>query len=82
MQSSARSANSELPNFPTAEPEKLASLHCKPGHAVLIEPGLRSRSPENGSISNIRRRLSAISLPGTPIPEPGETDGQFAKARR
>ena len=61
-----------IPNFPVAEPENSTSLHCKPGHAVLIEPSLRSRSPENGSISNIRRRLSAISLPETPIPEPGD----------
>jgi hypothetical protein len=31
-------------------------------HAVQIEPGLRSLSPENGNISNIRRRLWAVSL--------------------
>ena len=35
---------------------------CRVGHAVLIEPGLRSQSPKNGNISNIRRRLSPISL--------------------
>ena len=42
------------------------------GYAVQIEPGLRPQSPENGNISNIRRRLSAISLPETPIPKPGD----------
>jgi hypothetical protein len=36
--------------------------HYRVGHAVQIEPGLRRRSPKNGNISNIRRRLSAISL--------------------
>jgi hypothetical protein len=45
-------------------------LHCKLGHAVQIKSGLRLQSSENGNISNIRRRLSAISLPETPIPEP------------
>jgi len=30
------------------------------GHAVQIEPNLRSQSPKNGNISNIRRRLSAF----------------------
>jgi hypothetical protein len=29
---------------------------------VQIEPGLRRRSPKNGNISSIRRRLAAISL--------------------
>ena len=61
-----------IPNFPAAESENLTSLHCKPGQAVHIEPGLRSQSPENGNISNIGRRLSAISLAETPIPEPGD----------
>ena len=37
-------------------------FHCKLAHAVQIEPSLRPRSPENGNISTIRRRLSAISL--------------------
>jgi hypothetical protein len=41
-------------------------------HAVLIEPGLRSLSPKNGNISNIGRRLSAISLPQRPVWEPGD----------
>jgi hypothetical protein len=61
-----------IPNFPGGRAGELASLHCKAGHAVLIESSLRSQSPENGSISNIRRRLSAISRPETPIPEPGD----------
>jgi hypothetical protein len=61
-----------IPNFPAEEPESLTSLHCKTGHAVQIESGLRRKSPENGNISNIRRRLSAISLPETPIPESGD----------
>ena len=39
---------------------------------VPIEPGLRSLSPENGNISNLRRRLSAISLPQRPISEAGD----------
>jgi len=38
------------------------SQDSKARHAVLIEPGLRSLSPENGNISNIYQRLSAISL--------------------
>jgi hypothetical protein len=37
-------------------------LHCKLGHAVHIEPVLRPQSPKNGNFSNIRQRLSAISL--------------------
>src|SRR5258706_10543910 len=36
---------------------------CLPHHAVLIAPGLRHESPENGNISNVGWRLSAISLP-------------------
>jgi hypothetical protein len=47
-------------------------LHCLVRHAVPIEPGLPSLSPENGNISNIRRRLLAISLPQRPISEPGD----------
>jgi hypothetical protein len=46
--------------------------HCKLGHAVQIEPGLRPGSPENGNISNICRRLSTISLPQRPVSEPGD----------
>src|SRR2546430_12437070 len=34
-----------------------------PHHAVLIAPGLWLASPKNGNISNVGRRLSAISLP-------------------
>jgi hypothetical protein len=47
-------------------------LHCKLGHAVQIEPGLRQQSPKNGSFSNVRRRLSAISLRECPKSEPGD----------
>jgi hypothetical protein len=47
-------------------------LHCKLGHAVQIEPGLRPQSPKNGSFSNVRRRLSAISLRECPKSEPGD----------
>src|SRR5258705_6948716 len=36
---------------------------CVPHHAVLIAPGLWLASPKNGNISNVGRRLSAISLP-------------------
>jgi hypothetical protein len=39
--------------------EEFGELHCKLGHAVRIEPGLRRRSPKNGNISSIRRRLAA-----------------------
>jgi hypothetical protein len=48
---------------------------------VQIEPGLRSRSPKNGNISNIRRRLSGdFSLE---VAKFGvwKTDRKFAKAR-
>jgi len=37
------------------------TIPCHTGHAVQIEPNLRSQSPKNGNISNIRRRLSAFS---------------------
>jgi len=40
-----------------------AKRDCAPHHAVLIAPGLRLGSPKNGNISNVGRRLSAISLP-------------------
>ena len=44
---------------------EFGELHCKLGHAVQIEPGLRSRSPKNGNTSNIRRRLPPSTwLPG------------------
>jgi hypothetical protein len=36
--------------------------HGRVRHAVPVEPGLRALSPENGNISNISRRLSAISF--------------------
>src|SRR5258706_11964382 len=36
---------------------------CLPHHTVLIAPSLWLASPKNGNISNLGRRLSAISLP-------------------
>jgi hypothetical protein len=56
--------------FAVGQGREFGEFHCKLGHAVQIEPGLRPRSPENGNISNIRRRLLAISLPQRPIWEP------------
>src|SRR5258708_19184884 len=50
-----------IPNLPATIAENLAIFDCKVGHAVRIEPGLQPLSPKNGNISNIRRRLSAIS---------------------
>jgi len=38
----------------------------------LIEPGVGSLSPNNGNISNIRRRLSAIWLGKSPNSELGD----------
>ena len=38
-----------------------ARLHCKPGRAVQIEPGLRPKSPESGNYSMDSQRLSAYS---------------------
>ena len=35
--------------------------NCRPRHAVRIEKGLRRRSPENGNILGIGRRLSGFS---------------------
>ena len=51
-----------------------------PGETILIGAAvyagshqtLDTQSPKNGNISNIRRRLSAISLPQRPIWEPGD----------
>jgi hypothetical protein len=45
---------------------------CSLGHAVQIEPGLWSQSPKNGSFSNVRRRLSAISVQERRKPERGD----------
>jgi hypothetical protein len=45
---------------------------CHSDHAVQIEPGLRSRSPKNGNISNIGRRLSAVPGQKWLIPERGD----------
>ena len=47
--------------FAVGQDREFGELHCKLGHAVQIGPGLRPPSPRNGNISNIRRRLSAIS---------------------
>src|ERR1700722_3558275 len=58
-----------LPNLPAVVAENLAIFHSKQGPAVLIEPGLRSLSPENGNISNIRRRISANPSRKRPNPE-------------
>jgi hypothetical protein len=46
--------------------------HRRVRHAVPIEPGLRSLSPENGNISDIRWRLSAIPLQPRSISECGD----------
>jgi hypothetical protein len=51
---------------------EFGELHCKLGHTVRIEPGLRPRSPKNGNFSNIRRRLSAILLSECRKSEPGD----------
>jgi hypothetical protein len=46
--------------------------HCRTGHAVAIEPGLRRRSPKNGNIWIFVRRLSAIWACKAPNLEPGD----------
>ena len=43
-----------------------------PDRTVQIEAGLRSRSPKNGNISNIGRRLSAVPGQKWLIPERGD----------
>jgi hypothetical protein len=48
------------------------TIPCHTGHAVQIEPGLQPPSPENGNISNIRRRLSAFLTKKWPNSEPGD----------
>ena len=48
---------------PRLRPLENVERDCVPHHAVLIAPGLRLGSPKNGNISNVGRRLSAISLP-------------------
>jgi len=45
---------------------------CVSRHAVQIEPGLQPPSPRNGNISNMRRRLSAISPWNWPNLESGD----------
>jgi len=47
--------------FRVAKSESLACLHCKAGRAVQIEPGLRTKSPENGNYSMNAQRLSEFS---------------------
>src|SRR5258706_3334080 len=52
--------------MPDAAPVTTATLPSNSlaiGLAVLIAPGLWLASPKNGNISNVGRRLSAISLP-------------------
>src|SRR6266404_1905891 len=51
---------------------EFGELHCKLDHAVQIEPSLQPPSPRNGNISNIRRRLSAISPPNPLNRESGD----------
>src|ERR1700686_5175157 len=58
--------------LPAAKAGNLTPFHCKLDHAVQIEPGLRPQFPKNGSFSNVRRRLSAISLREYPKSEPGD----------
>jgi hypothetical protein len=52
--------------------KRVDNIDAKPGHAVQIEPGLWSRSPENGNIPRIRWRLAAILHLQRPISEPGD----------
>jgi hypothetical protein len=40
---------------------EVRGFHCELGHAVPIEPSLRSPSAENGNIPVSGRRLSALS---------------------
>ena len=48
---------------PASASLKVVEPRLRPHHAVLIAPGLWLASPKNGNISNVGRRLSAISLP-------------------
>jgi len=48
------------------------TIPCHTGHAVQIEPNLRSQSLKNGNIPNIRRRLSAFSPRSCAILESGD----------
>ena len=48
------------------------TIPCHTGPAVQIEPNLRSQSPKNGNISNLRRRLSAFSPQSCAIWESGD----------
>jgi hypothetical protein len=58
----------------------MVTRDCQAGDAVQIEPVLRSQSPKNGNFSNIRQRLSPISLGNRPN-RSLETNRQFTKAR-
>jgi hypothetical protein len=59
---------------------EFGELDCKLGHAIPIKPGLQPLSPENGNISNIRRTLSASSVPAGQF-RSLETGGEFTEAR-
>jgi hypothetical protein len=47
-------------------------LHSIARHAVVIETGLRAKSPENGNNPACGRRLSAFSTPRWQNMEPGD----------
>jgi hypothetical protein len=64
-QDGRKAAYLEVISFsPTSEEQKQnnRSGGCRLDHAVQIEPGLRPQSPKNGSFSNVRLRLSSISV--------------------
>jgi len=46
---------------PRGSAQSTFDLHCKPRHAVRIEPSLQPRSLENGNNPACGRRLSAFS---------------------
>ena len=60
----------ELAN--AVEPDHAGRLERRLRHAVWIETGLQSRSPENGNIPACSRRLSAFSTRKWLNPEPGD----------
>jgi hypothetical protein len=37
-------------------------INCRPRHSVQLKPSLGAQSPENGSFSNVRGRLRAVSV--------------------
>jgi hypothetical protein len=61
-----------IPQLARGPRENFGELHCKLGHAVQIEPGLRPQSPKNGNFPSVRRRLSAILLWECPKSESGD----------